>query len=174
MFDWFKKKEKDDFDPTDIRLDQLQINFMLDYNFVTYQVKKIYEYEWEDGSYAKEFQLESSSGHLYLYIEKDDIMYIELSEAKDISSLNKLALHSLQNSENPPTEIIFEDKTYQFVKDTAGRLFEDNDDYDEFLEYKYLSNSGEILYIEQWDDDDFELSVAKEVKESEFSQILPG
>jgi hypothetical protein len=174
MFDWFKKKENNDFDPTDIQLDQLKVNFMLDYNFISYQIKKVYEYEWEDGSFAKEYQLESSSNHIYLYIEKDDVLYLELSEAKDISSLNKLVLHSLQNSDNPPNEIVYENKTYQFIKDSAGRLLEDKDDYSEFLEFKYLSDAGDILYIEQWDDDDFELSIAKEVRESEFSQILPG
>ena len=73
IFDIFKKKEPH-YDSTNIRVQDLDVGFVFEYDLSTWEVQAIYEYDWGDDFFTREFKVNNGSLTRYLAIEEDVIV----------------------------------------------------------------------------------------------------
>ncbi len=176
IFDIFKNKGPH-YDSTNIRIQDLDVGFIFEYDLSTWEVLAIYEYDWGDNFFTREFKVNNGSVTRYLSIEEDDELIISLSEKVKIRALEEDLTETLIQHQQPPKKIAYNDVVY-FLEGDAPGYFHDiskGDEWIEFRSWNFEDNTGKhILTIEQWDEKEFEASVGIIIKEFEISNILPA
>ncbi len=176
IFDIFKKKEPH-YDSTNIRVQDLDVGFVFDYDLSTWEVQAIYEYDWGEDYFTREFKVSNGSITRYLAIEEDDELEISLSQKVKIRALDEDLMDTLMQSQQPPKKITYNDVTYKLDSEAPG-YFHDvakGDSWEEFRSWDFEDKAGEnVLTIEQWGEKEFEASVGRNLKEFEISNILPA
>ncbi len=179
LFDFFKKKEKEEsIDPlTDLVLSKIKTGYLVDYDLKTYNVANKNRYDWGDGYFSDEWELEGEDGTLFLSKDEEDgeILWT-LSKKAPNSKIDSSVFDHIKEHEDPPDEIACDDLKYHLEESSAGRFIRGGTGgSEEFISWDFEDESGEnILIIEQWDEDEFEVLVGKYVEEYEFSNILPS
>jgi len=176
IFDFFKKKEPH-YDSTNIQVKDLDVGFVFEYDLSTWEVEAIYEYDWGDNYFTREFKISNGSKTRFLAIEEDDELEISITQKVKIRALDEDLLDTLQRNQQPPKKITYEGVTY-YLENEAPGYFHDiakGDNWEEFRSWDFEDSEGEkILCIEQWDEQEFEASIGIMVKEFEISNILPA
>ncbi|PHQ59645.1 MAG: hypothetical protein COC08_08535 [Maribacter sp.] len=176
IFDRFKKKESA-YDVTDIRVVDLDKNFIFDYDLSTWIVKAVYEYDWGDDCFTKEFKIENENETLFLNIDNDDELVISLTKKERIVNIDENLPDYIVANKKPPSKIEFEGKTFLLEEESPGYFNDwegDKDNWIEFISWDYIDKSGEfVLSLEQWGERKFEASSGKIIKEFEISNIYP-
>lgn len=176
IFDIFKSKEPH-YDSTNIRVQDLDVGFVFDYDLATWEVQAIYEYDWGDDYFTREFKISDSSSTKYLGIEEDDELEITLSERIKVRKLDEDLMETLMERQQPPKKIAYDEITYRLDAESPG-YFHDiakGDNWEEFRSWDFEDKSGKhILTIEQWGEKEFEASIGITLKEFEISNILPA
>ncbi|RUT78059.1 DUF4178 domain-containing protein [Ancylomarina longa] len=175
LADFFKRKQPK-YDSTNIRVTDLDVGFVFEYDLETWEVQAAYEYDWGDNYFTSEFKINNGSKTLFLSVEEDDEIILSLSEKIKVRALGDDVVEKLMKVQKPPTTILFKDKKYLLEKEAPG-YFNDGergDNWVEFISWDFEEASGDnILCIEQWDEKEFEASAGKIIKEFEISNILP-
>lgn len=184
-FDFFKRKkkkdtdERPDYDVTNLRVTDLRAGFMLDYDFKTWLVKEEYEYDWGDFFFSYEYRLVAEDDEVFLSVEDDDGLTLTLSQRIKAARLDPEIFERIEDKGKPPRKISYdgmdffrEKESPGFFRDTAKQSREQSA---EFVAWEYFNeDETRILTIEQWDEDEFEVSVGKVIEEDELSNFLPG
>jgi hypothetical protein len=180
-FNWFKKKKENEddarykYDPTDIKINKLRKGSFLDYDFKTWQVMAVYEYDWGDDFFADEFQIAlPDKTTLYLYVEEDGDFYCTLNQKINVHDLGDEVVDGLTNQGKAPMRVQFEGNMYYRQAENVG-YFRDagNQNWTEMVSWSYSTKSEEkVLTIEQWGEEDFSASVGWVVKDYEFTNII--
>ncbi|UII26954.1 DUF4178 domain-containing protein [Fulvivirga maritima] len=179
LFDnFFKKKEKEPhYDSTDIRVQDLDVGFVFDYDLSTWEVNNIYEYDWGDNYFTREYKISNGEKSLFLSLEEDDELELSVSSKIKVRALGSEVVDKLMTEQKPPSEITYDGRTYYLEEESPG-YFHDigrSDDWEEFVSWDYEDDKGEyILTVEQWGEKEFEASAGKYIKEFEISNILPS
>lgn len=177
IFDRFKKKQAPSYDVTDMRVGDLDKNFIFDYDLSSWMVTAVYEYDWGDEFFTKEFRVESEDDTAFLSVEIDDEISLSISKKVRLTQIGEdLPAYIIDNDE-PPNKIDFQGKSY-FLEEESPGFFNDwsnkEDNWVEFISWDYLDKSGEhILSIERWNERKFEASHGKVIQEFEISNICP-
>ncbi|MEN7550887.1 DUF4178 domain-containing protein [Rapidithrix thailandica] len=171
-----KKEEGPHYDPTNIRLTDLRKGFVVDYNLKTWEVAEEYEYDWGDNYFSYEFKLVSSDETIFLSLDEDDELEIQVLKKINFGRLDEGVEESLINKGKPPRKIEYEGKTYYRESERPGYFRNtDNENWSEFITWDYYDDSEKYaLNIEQWGEDEFEASVGVLEEPEQFSNILPG
>ena len=177
IFDIFKKKNEPTYDVTDMRVGDLDKNFIFDYDLSSWMVTTVYEYDWGDNFFTKEFRIESDNDTAFLSVEIDDEISLSISKKERLTQIGvDLPTYIMANNE-PPSKIDFQGKSYFLEEESPGYCNDwsnKKDNWVEFISWDYLDKSGEyILSIERWDERKFEASHGKVIKEFEISNIVP-
>ncbi|MGQ1788359.1 DUF4178 domain-containing protein [Saccharicrinis sp. GN24d3] len=176
IFDIFKKKEPH-YDSTNIRVQDLDVGFVFEYDLSTWEVEAIYEYDWGDDYFTREFKVSNGTLTRYLSIEEDDELEISLSQKIKVRTLDEELMKTLMDRQKPPEKITYKGVTYLLENEASG-YFHDiakGDTWEEFRSWDFEDNAGKhVLTIEQWDEKEFEASVGITLKEFEISNILPA
>lgn len=177
LFDFLKKKKEKAYDPTNLKITDLEKGFLVDYDMKSWQVVAVYEYDWGNNNFTREFKLDSGDETAFLHIEKDDELFLTLTRKVKIRAVDEDLPERIIKKERPPKKLSY--KGIQFYRDeeTMG-YFKDTDkstdDWDELISWEYYDEEEKhVLNIEQWGDREFEASFGKVVKEFEFSNLLP-
>jgi len=178
VFGWFKKKEEEPhFDPVDIKISDLRVGFLVDYQFKTYEVKDEFEYDWGDDHFTYEFKLISSDNDvLFLHIDNDEELILSVSKPVPVGKLTPDIKHYIMANDSAPSKLSLDDINYYQDSEDPGYYRNTKDEtFDEFISWTFLDDSGKkFIEIEQWGEKEFEASVGEYVSEFDFSQILPG
>ncbi|WP_435262173.1 DUF4178 domain-containing protein [Tenacibaculum sp. nBUS_03] len=179
FFDLFKNnKEKDEkhYDPTNIKVTDLEKGYLLDYDLETWTVTKMSEYDWGNNFFTREFTIESKGKKRFLHLEDDDELIITLSEQIKYRKLGATVVDYIENNGKPPKEISYKDTIYYLDEESSGYYRDvENENWEELISFDYLNDDeNKCLTIEQWDENDFEASVGKTLKSFEISNILPS
>jgi hypothetical protein len=178
IFDIFKSKKEPEkhYDPTNIKVTDLEKGYLLDYDLETWTVTKMSEYDWGNNFFTREFVIVSKGQKLYLHIEDDDELIITLSESLKYRKLGSEVIDFTELNGKPPKKINYQDVTYFLDEETPGFYRNtDTEDWEELISFDYLDDEEEkCLTIEQWGDDDFEASIGIVIKPREISNILPA
>lgn len=173
--DFFKRKQPK-YDSTNIRVTDLDVGFVFEYDLSSWEVQASYEYDWGDNYFSKEYKINNGSKTFFLCIEEDDEISLSVCDKIKVRELGENVLAELLSNQKPPNILIYKDKKYSFEKESPG-YFNDKargEDWVEFISWDFVDESGEfIVTIEQWDEKEFEASAGKAIKEFEISSILP-
>jgi len=180
FFNFFSSNKKNDephYDSTNIRVQDLDVGFVFEYNLSSWVVEAIYEYDWGDNYFTREFKINDGAESLFLSVEEDDELELSVTKKVKVRLLGDNILSYLQERQDAPKRITYQGINYT-LEDSSTGYFHDIAKGDEWLEFRswdYEDDKGEnILCIEQWDDDEFEASVGKNIQEYEISDILPS
>ena len=177
IWDFFKKrKEEGHYDPINIKITDIRVGSILEYNLKTWEVQEEYEYDWGNNSFSYEYKLVSDNGIIYLNIEEDDDITCIVSKKISISLIAGV-LQSMEKHGMPPSEVILEGITYYrgnekpgFFRNTETTKPEESE---EFISWDYIDKTEKkSLSIEQWGEKEYEASVGIIEPESAFSNIL--
>lgn len=177
LFDRFKK-DKSTYDSTDIRITDLDKGFVFEYDLETWVVEEVYKYDWGDECFSFEYKISSAKGTRFLSVEEDDEIYISISDKEKVRKIHPDFPELIRNENRPPKEFIYQDKRFVLDEESPGyfcNLTKNKNNWIEFISWDYEEADGNgLISFEQWDENSFEASVGKSVKEFEISNILPG
>ncbi len=177
LFDFFKKKEEPKYDPTNLKITDLEKGFLVDYDLKSWQVVAVYEYDWGNNNFTREYKLDSGDDVAFLHIEEDDELFLTFTRKIKVRSIDEDLPEKILKKEHPPKKIDYQGIKLYRENETPG-YFKDSeketDDWDELISWDYYDEAEEhVLNIEQWGEKEFEASFGKIAKEFEFSNILP-
>lgn len=178
FFDRFSKKKQPHYDSTYITVKDLDVGFVFDYNLTTWEVKAIYEYDWGDNYFTREFKIDNGSDILFLSIEEDDELIISVSNKVKVHKLGDSLQQDIIARGKPANKITFEGREYSLVKEAPGYFHDitgNPNNWIEFISWDFEDDSeAYTITVEQWGEKEFEATAGKYVKEFEISNILPA
>jgi len=176
LFDIFKKKpEETHYDPTNIKVTDLEKGYLFDYNLETWTVQKMAEYDWGNNHLSREFTIESKGKIRYLSIEEDGALEIVLFEKIKYRKLGTFVTNYQKEHQRFPEQITYDNVTYYFDEESPG-YYRDvaTEDWEELIAFEYINeDEDKYLSIEQWGENSFEASVGIKIKTFEIDSILP-
>ncbi|MBL4716662.1 MAG: hypothetical protein COC01_01005 [Bacteroidetes bacterium] len=173
LFDSFKKKKKEV--KIDFNLNELKVGFMVDYFMQTWEVKKVYLYDWGNNIETREYLIDSGKETYYLHIEDDDKLKCSLSQKIELRDIDPGLAVQITSQDDAPQQIVFEGITYHRVSSGQGYCGEEGDndeDYSNFVNWMF-ENENDFISIDRWGEEEFSAAKGSFVKEIEFSNILP-
>lgn len=178
IFDRFLKKKTSHYDSTNIRVHDLDVGFVFDYDLSTWEVLALYEYDWGGNYFTREFKVSNGDKTLYLSLAEDDELILCISSKIKLRQLGEDIQDSLLTHQKAPNKISFEGKNYLFEKEAPG-YFHDiskgDEAWEEFISFDYEDDSGNYsISIEQWGEKEFEASTGVYINEFDISNILPA
>lgn len=178
LFDKLKKKKDPHYDSTNIRVNDLDVGYVFDYDLSTWEVKAVYDYDWGSNHFTAEYKISDGSKTLFLSVEEDDELEISISKKIKLGMLGEAVVEDVMEKQKPPTKIEYDGRIYFLEKEAPG-YFNDpakgTEEWDELIAWEYEDEPGEhILNIEQWGEREFEASAGKVINDYEITNILPA
>lgn len=177
LFDFFKKKKEEQYDPTNITVEDLQPGFILEYDLKSWIVREAYEYDWGDNYFTKEYKIDCGDDEAYFHVDANEDLFITLTRKVRVRSINEDIPEKIKEKDRPPKKLEYKGKTY-YLEGTNPGYFNDNpgsDNWTELISWDYYDDEGEYtIAIEQWGEDEFEAAYGVVVKPFEISNIIPG
>lgn len=176
IFDFFKKDQSPDYDPSNIKVTDFKKGFVFDYDLKSWVVKKAYEYDWGNNNFSLEFVIENENESYYMSVEEDDEVEISLSKKIKLREIDEDLPEYIQRHETPPKTLDYKGKRFFMDGESMGSMREiGQKEISNLISWDFYSeDEKEIISIEQWGENDFEASKGFYVDESEFSNIYPA
>lgn len=174
IFNFFKKDKTDSI--VDFTVNDLKKGFMVDYFIKTWEVKKVYVYDWGNNCFAREYLLDSGDESLYLYVEDDDELICSVWKKIDLSEIQSNIIESIIDNDEAPNQINYNSSTFTKKESSPGHCMEEGEDdqYSELISWTYQNkDTKELISINRVGEEEFEASHGNYAKEFEFSNILP-
>lgn len=178
MLGFFKKKKGPGYDVTNLSLRDLDFGFIVDYDDKSWIVKEVYEYDWGNHNFSKEYRIDSGDQSGYLNISEEDGLFITLSNPIKLHKIEEDIMGEIKKKQKPPQKIHYNEETFYMNEDSAG-YFRDcgkkTKDWEEFICWDYFNDQeNQIISITQWDEFNMEAHAGEVLKEHQFSNIIPG
>lgn len=169
-----KKEEPNPFGRTPMDLDQ---GFIFEYDMQNWEVMAVYEYDWGNEDFSKEFKVSDGTNTYYLTVEEDDEIEMTWCQKIPLNQIEGNIAQQIEANERPPETLVYEGETYYLDEESAGYFHEkgtDEEAWAEFMVWDYYNkNESHNISIEQWGPRSFEASHGKVLKNHEISDILP-
>ncbi len=178
IFDFLKKNKEEEkhYDPTDIKVTDLENGYLFEYDLDTWTVTKMSEYDWGNSFFTREFNIETREHKKFLHISNDDHLIITLSEGVKFRKLENAVHNAIESTGKPPKKIHHKGVDYFLDEESPGFYRNvENEDWEELISFDYLDEDEQkCLCIEQWSDTNFEATVGIRIKPFDISNILPS
>ncbi|MBC8754069.1 DUF4178 domain-containing protein [Kordia sp. YSTF-M3] len=175
LFSFFKKDKsaiKNDF-----TLDELKKGFVVDYFMKSWEVTKVYLYDWGNNFFAREYLLDSGDETLYLYVEDDDGLICSIWNKIDITEIEPDLFKMIVANDDAPSQITYKNGIYTKTESSQGHCNEEGEDeetYTELVNWTYKnSKEKHFISVSRTGEEEFDVSYGEYVKDIEFSNILP-
>jgi len=178
VFNLFKKKKEPEYDITNLKITDLDVGFVFDYDLKSWIVREKYEYDWGSNNFSYEFKIDSGDDVAFLSLEDDGQINLGLFRPIKIRKIDEDVADEIVKNEKAPRQLHYEGQTFYLDADSAG-YFRDcgkpSEDWEEVISFEYLDDEEtQILSITQWDDETFEASIGIVLQSHEISNLLPG
>ncbi|MGY6648190.1 DUF4178 domain-containing protein [Wenyingzhuangia sp. IMCC45574] len=177
IFDFFKKKETErHFDPLNIKVSDIEKNYLFEYKLETWMVTAMFEYDWGDNYFTREFVVVNGDKKRCLEIEDDGGLIVTWSKDLKLRKLGSHVTNHIDSNNEPPKEIVYEGTLYYLEEKSSGYSRNvETDNWEELISFDYADEDEEkTLCIVQYGDHEFEASIGKTIKETDISNILPA
>ncbi len=177
--DFFKKIMGRSVQPdpvSGLTLANMKPGYFVDYDLKTWEVVSVGKYDWGSGDISYEWQLSTHDDTIFLELESDDEDYWTISRKLPFNILDPMVMQNLTEYGEPLKTIVLNGKKY-FLSETGGAVYYKGEDKTgkEVFKWDYADVTEEFwLTIEQWGENEYELSEGKKVEEYQFSNILPS
>lgn len=169
-----KEEEPKPFSRTVLDLDQ---GYIFEYDLQTWEVQAVYEYDWGNEEFSKEFKVSDGKDTFFLSVEEDDEVELVWSKKIPLRAIEGNIAQQIESEERPPEHIVYESQTYYLDEESAGYFHEQGSHEDSWAEFMvwdyYTKDENWQISIEQWGERSFEASQGKVLKSHEISEILP-
>ncbi|MBX2842684.1 MAG: DUF4178 domain-containing protein [Flammeovirgaceae bacterium] len=171
------RKFSPDYDPTNIKVENLKTGFMLDYQFKTWDVAAEFQYDWEDGTSEKNFKIKAGLDSVLINVMPDNqqfkIIHFERINFYAINNALEVEIHFRNKPRN-----IFEYQGKQYYRESTlnGMFFNlsEKDKGSKVKAWEFLdADRKEIIRIEKIGEKELRTFKGQYVSTHEFSEILP-
>ena len=172
LLDFFGKKKAV---KVDYNLAELNVGFIVEYFMKTWEVKKVYHYDWGNNFDSIEYLLDAGDEKCYLSVEDDDGIVCMISKKVEMSAIDANLVAQIVKQDDAPQQLVYENKTYHRKSSGQGYCGENDDskeNWSKFVNWVYESGE-EFISIDRWAEEEFSAVQGSYVKEFEFSNILP-
>ncbi len=171
-----KDKEEEGRSALDMTIRDLKVNDFIDYELESWQVRHVYRYDWGNNFFTQEYQLDNGKEKIYVHIDDDDELEINVSKKAKIFQINDLLVDHIIEHEEPMKRFQYNDKTFYYDSESPGEVCEDGEDeWSQFINWEFTDeDETETITIQRWGEREFEAYVGKPAQEFEFSNIIPG
>ena len=172
-----KKEKKEEIDPLNIKLTQLKKGYIIDYDLSSWEVKEVYNYDWGDEFFTREYKIFNGRDTRFLHVEEDDELELQLTEKIKPTTLDPDIPDQISRTGQPPKKILFKGTEYRLEGESPGYFNEEGkpDQWAEHISWTYYDeDETQLLNIEQWGEREFEASIGKVIKAFEISNITPA
>ncbi len=178
MFGFLKKKKEPDYDVTNLTLKDLNFKFILDYDMKSWEVREVYEYDWGNNNFSKEYKIDSGDEVGFLSVEDDGELSATLTKAIKIRQIDEDLIGIITETEKAPDKIHYQGTIYYLDSDSAGYFRDcgkESEDWEELISWEYYDeNEQKIISITQWDERNFDAYAGEVLKPYQISNIIPG
>jgi hypothetical protein len=179
MFNIFKKKPKEpDYDVTNLSVKDLNYGFIFDYDMKSWVVKEVYEYDWGDNNFSKEYKVDSGDDVAFLGVEDDAELTISLAKPIKIRKIEEDVFKEITENEKAPGKIHFEKEVFYLQSDSAGYYRDcekETKDWEELISYEYYNEEEtKFISLTQWDERTVEAYSGIVIAPFQISNIIPG
>lgn len=163
------------YDSTNMRITDLEVGFLFDYDLKTWEVLEEYEYDWGDDYYTREFKVSDGTDHYFLEIEEDDELKLALYSKIPLLSIQENLASIITRDDEPPKSLTYKGVTLFRIEESLGYWRNvTTSNWSKFVSWDYASEDGkQLLTIERWGEEEYEASVGNSVNEYKFSNVLP-
>lgn len=166
-----KKKEV----KIDYGLEEMDRGFMVDYFLKTWQVKKVYHYDWGNNFRSIEYLLDAGDEECFLAVEDDDGLICQVSKKLEMREIDPGLVAQIVQQDDAPQQLVHDNKTY--YRKSSGQGFcgendEDEENWSKFVNW-FFENGNDFISIDRWGEEEFSAAKGTTVKEIEFSNIIP-
>ena len=178
MFNPFKKKKELAYDVTNLSVNDLDIGFVFDYDMKSWVIEEMYEYDWGNNNFSKEFKVNSGDDVAFLSVEDDGDINMSLMKTIKMRAIEENVLDEITKNKKPPQLIHYEKEVYALENDSAG-YFRDcakkTEDWEELITWEYFNDEEDkIVCFTQWDEHNVDASAGVVVELHQVSEIIPG
>jgi hypothetical protein len=169
-----KEEEPNPFNRGPLDLDQ---GFIFEYDLSSWEVQAVYEYDWGDEDFSKEFKVSDGAKTYYLSVEDDDELELIWSTKIGVRAIEEDIAAEIESKDRPPEVIHYLGKSYSLDEESGGFFHEKGSSEEAWAEFMvwdyYDKKEEETISIEQWGPRSFEASHGKVLEAHEISDILP-
>lgn len=168
LFDFFKKEK---YSNKNITLNDMSKGDIVDYFMKSWEVQQIFEYDWGNNIFSKEYTLNSGDEIIFLEIDGKEI---SISKDIKISEIgNNLRKYIIEN-DAPQEKITYMGKDYFLQEENIGECYEPgSEDVSNLINWIFVADDDKkFISIDRWGETDIEVSVGEYVEDIEFSNII--
>lgn len=177
MFQAFKKLFVSDKEnhKTDYEITDLEVGFVFDYNLESWTVSASYEYDWGEEDFSREYKITNGKSTMFLHVDDGDKLEIILNTKCKLRDLGQY-YDQIITAKQEVNQLEFKGESYWMEERSPGYYNEiPSDEWTELISTTYYNELGDkVLTLEQWGEDEFELSSGILLKPFEISNILPA
>lgn len=178
MFDFFKKKKQPAYDVTNLSIRDLDVGFIFDYDLKSWIVKEVYEYDWGNNNFSKEYKVDSGDEVAFLSVEDDADLTLTLTKSIKVRQIDEDIVKILTDTQKAPDQLHFDKEVYFLSSESTG-YFRDcgkkTEDWEELFSWEYYDADEEkIISITQWDERTFDCFGGIVLVPHQISNIIPG
>lgn len=178
MFDFFKKKKEPSYDVTNLGIQDLDFDFIFDYDLKSWVVREVYEYDWGNNNFSHEYKVDSGDEVAYLSVEDGSDLTLTLTKSIKIRKIDEDIAQIIAETKKAPSQVHFEGEVFFLSSDSAG-YFRDcgkkTEDWEELFSWEYFNeNEDKIISITQWDEHTFDSFAGLVLQSHQISNIIPG
>ncbi len=177
MFNFFKKKKEPSYDVTNLSVKDLNYGFIFDYDMKSWVVKEVYEYDWGDQKFTKEYKVDAGDEVAFLGVEDNGELTLTLAKSLKIRQIEEDIFEAITDQKKAPSKIHCKGELFYLHEDSAGyfRDHADGDTWEELMSYEYFNeDETKFISLTQWDERTLEAYSGIVLEPFKISNIIPG
>ena len=165
FLDFFKRKKKEDesLNP----LENLKKGDIVEFDGETWEVVGVAEYRYK-GSVEKEWEVRSARRKGFLSYEEGKIYFFE---EIDLNSIEPNIVSHYRRCKEPPETVRVGNKEFK-LKFAGKAVYRKGSESYPVEVWEFISDDGEMIDVEIWDEYEIEASKGRELKEWEIEGIF--
>ncbi len=180
IFDWLFKKQtpQPDYDPLNIKITDLKKGFVFDYDMKSWIIRQVFEYDWGNNYFTREYKVDSGDDVAFLSVEVEDEYTITFTRKVKPRQIDEDLPEYIIEHNYPPKKLFYKNKKFFRESETPGYfrdLGKPGSRLMEVISWEYYdADQKEVIFVEQWGEREFDAAYGKVLKEFEISNILPN
>lgn len=178
LFDFFKKKDKENHDVLNLKVADLKVGWLLDFDMDTWEVKQVARYDWGNEVFSHEYKMVSGGKTRFLELDTEDGETLTWSKEISARKINGDVVDQILKEMPVNNQLVYQGETYTKEESCAGYYDNGNaktaDDWEPFVNWDFISDDGKkVISFTQWGEDEVEGAIGEIIENWKIENILP-